>query len=88
MALGFIVGMFGREIFKINVVTVTALLFLTSILKGVITLFLCYVFHNASVSQVLHIILPESFYNALVAPFLFMLLDRIFAKELQGEGVL
>ncbi len=86
MALGFIVGMFGRSILKENVVTVFLLLFAASIIKGILTLFLCYLFHEASVSSIVSVILPEAFYNALIAPPLFMLFDKIFEREIEREG--
>jgi len=86
VALGFLVGMFGRDVFKSNIVTITLLLFIASLLKGVITLFLCYIFHHAAISMVISLILPEAFYNALVAPLLFLLFDKIFEKELEREG--
>lgn len=86
MALGFIVGMFGRSILKGNVLTVFLMLFVASILKGIITLFLCYLFHNGSISAVISIIFPESFYNALLAPPLFILYDKLFKDALSVEG--
>lgn len=86
MALGFIVGMFGRSVLKESFATVFLLLFGASLIKGVITLFLCYLFHEASVSQIASVIIPESFYNAFVAPPLFMLFDKIYEKEIEREG--
>jgi len=86
VTLGFIVGMFGRNVIKNNIVTASLLLFVASIIKGVITLLLSYVFHQASVSSILSVILPESFYNALLAPPLFFLFDKIFERELDREG--
>lgn len=86
VAIAFIVGMFGRGIFKSNILTISLLLFIASILKGFLTLFLCYVFHEAEASSVLSIILPESFYNALLAPPLFFVFDKIFEGELEREG--
>ncbi len=86
VVLGFLIGMFGRGMFKNTIVTVAIMIFLASLLKGIITLFLSYIFHQGSVSQVLDVILPEAFYNALVAPFIFILLDKIFEKELEREG--
>lgn len=85
----FIVGMIGRDRFTSNatVIVVTLLLFIASLLKGLITLFLCYVFREGSISQVISVILPEAFYNALLSPILFMLFDRIFARELNLEGM-
>ena len=86
VALAFIVGMLGRGIFKSNILTISLLLFIASILKGFLTLFLCYVFHEAEASSVLSIILPEAFYNALLAPPLFFVFDKIFERELEREG--
>jgi rod shape-determining protein MreD len=86
MALGFIVGMFGRTILKGNVLTVFLMLFVASIIKGVFTLFLCYIFHEGAISTVISIIFPESFYNALLAPFLFILYDKLFKDSLSMDG--
>ena len=85
MALGFIIGMFGRSVIKSNTITIILLLFVASILKGIITLFLCYVFHTSTASSFVSIILPESFYNAILAPPLFYILDKIFEDELDKE---
>lgn len=87
VVIGFFVGIFGKDIFKSNVITVTLLLFFASLLKGIITLFLCYVFNEAAAGQVLSIILPEAFYNALLSPIIFILLNKIFAKEIETEGM-
>jgi rod shape-determining protein MreD len=86
MAVGFLAGMFGRSVFRENAVTVFLLLLSASLIKGIITLFLCYLFHEASVSAIASIIIPESIYNAVVAPPLFMLYDKIFEREIQREG--
>ncbi len=86
MALGYIIGFFGRSIFKENLFTVFLLLFFASVAKGVITLILCYLFHQGSLSSITAIILPESFYNALLSPPLFFLFDKIFEQELSREG--
>ena len=86
MALGFIIGMFGRAVFKDNLITISILLFLSSIVKGIITLFLSYIFHEASVSSISNIIFPESFYNAILAPPLFFLFDKIFEREITEEA--
>jgi rod shape-determining protein MreD len=88
VAVAFIIGMFGRSLFKSNILTISLLLFSASIVKGFITLFLCYVFHESSASSILSIILPEAFYNALLAPPLFFLFDKIFERELEREGYL
>ncbi|HSV95527.1 MAG TPA: rod shape-determining protein MreD [Spirochaetota bacterium] len=86
MMLGYVVGFFGRSVFRQNIFTITLLIFLSSLLKGIVTLFLSYLFHTASVSSVINVIFPESFYNALLAPPLFFLFDKLFEKELAGEG--
>ncbi|MFH0977226.1 MAG: rod shape-determining protein MreD [Spirochaetota bacterium] len=86
MALGFIVGMFGRSILKGNVLTVFLMVFIASLLKGIITLFLCYIFHEGAISTIVSIIFPESFYNALLAPPLFLLYDKLFKDALSVEG--
>ncbi len=86
MALGFIVGMFGRSILKGNVLTVFLMLFVASVIKGVLTLFLSYIFHEGAISSVISIIFPESFYNALLAPPLFLLFDKLFKDSLSMEG--
>ena len=88
VAVAFVVGMFGRSIFKSNILTISLLLFAASLLKGFITLFLCYVFHEALAQSIITIILPESFYNALLAPPLFFIFDKIFARELEHKGYL
>lgn len=83
MTLGFIVGMFGRSIIKENILTIFLMVFFSSILKGIMTLFLCYIFHEGSISTIISIIFPESFYNALLAPPLFFLYDKIFRKAIE-----
>ena len=86
VALGLIVGMLGRNMLKSNILTISLLLFIASLTKGIITLFLCYIFHQAFISSVISVILPEAFYNALLAPPLFFIFDKIFEKDLEMEG--
>ena len=86
VVIGYVVGMFGREMIKSNILTISLILFVASIVKGIITLILAYIFHQTSISAVLTIIIPESFYNALLAPPLFFILDKIYEKELEREG--
>ena len=88
VTIAFIIGMFGRAIFKSNILTISLLLFVASLVKGLLTLFLCYVFHEASAQSIMSIILPESFYNALLAPPLFFMFDKIFERELEKAGYL
>lgn len=88
LAVGFIVGMFGRGVLKSNIATIIILLFAASIVKGVITLFLCYIFHQGYIASVIHVILPEAFYNAILAPMLFFVYDKLYQGELQREGYL
>jgi rod shape-determining protein MreD len=82
---GFTVGMFGRGILKSNIFTVVLLLFVASLAKGVITLLLAMIFHEAAISDVTNVLLPEAFYNALVAPLLFFLFDKIYEHEISDE---
>jgi rod shape-determining protein MreD len=86
MAIGFFIGMFGRNILKSNVLTIFLMLFIASLIKGILTLILCYLFHQGAISTVASIIFPESFYNALLAPLLFILYDKLFADALSTEG--
>ncbi len=86
MALGFIVGMFGRTVIKNNILTILLLLFTASIVKGIFMLFLCYVFHQSLASSVPGVILPEAFYNAILAPPLFYIFDKIYQKEIERES--
>ena len=88
LALGFIAGMIGRSVIKNNVISIILLLFLASLIKGVITLFLSYTFHQTMISAIITIILPESFYNAILAPPLFFVYDKIYEKELERGGYL
>ncbi len=88
MALGLVVGMFGRSVIKDNILSITLLVFVASLAKNIITLMLYYIFHQAEVSAVIGVILPESFYNAILAPPLFFVFDKIFQKDLKREGYL
>jgi len=88
MAVGFIAGMFGRNMIKSSILTITLLIFVYSIIKGIIILFLSYIFHQASVGSVISVILPEAFYNALLAPPIFVILDKLYEKSLEMEGLL
>jgi len=85
MSLGFIVGMFGREIIQSNLLTVSILVFVASIIKGVITLMLCYIFNEGLIDSTIRIILPEAFINGLFSPILFYVFDKLFASELERE---
>lgn len=84
--VAFVVGMFGRAVFKSTLLTVILLIFISSLAKGLITLMLAYIFNEGAISSVLSIIVPEAFYNALVAPLLFLIFDKIFEGELEHEG--
>ena len=86
MAIGFIAGMLGKDVFKNNLLTIMLLMFIASLVKGVITLMLCYAFSESSVSQVITVIIPEAVYNSFVSPIIFILLDKLFAKKLETEG--
>ncbi len=86
MALGFIVGMFGRSVLRENVASIFLLLLASSIVKGILTLFLCYLFDEADVASRAGVIIPEAFYNAVLAPPIFMLYSKIFEREIEREG--
>jgi rod shape-determining protein MreD len=88
VAVALIVGMFGRTVIKSNIITIALLVFAASLVKGVITLFFSFIFHNASASAFLSVILPESFYNAILSPVLFYIFDKVFEKELEREGLI
>jgi rod shape-determining protein MreD len=86
VAVGILIGLFGREIIKSTILSVTLMVFLASLIKGIITLFLCYIFHQAQAEQIYKIILPEAFYNAILSPILFIILDKIFENDLDNEA--
>jgi len=88
LAVGFIVGMIGRSVLKSNVPTIILIIFISTLLKGIVTLFISYIFTQGMLSSIIHVIIPESFYNALLAPPLFFLYDKIFSRELEREGYL
>lgn len=86
MAIGLVAGMLGKDVFKNNLLTIMLLMFIASLAKGVITLMLCYAFSDASISQVITVIIPEAVYNSFISPIIFILLDKVFAKQLKSEG--
>ncbi len=86
VVIGYIVGMFGRSVLRENLATIFLLVLAASIVKGIITLFLCYIFDSVSIAARAAVIIPESIYNAVIAPFLFLLYDKIFEREIEREG--
>lgn len=82
--IGYAVGLIGRSILKPNILTIILLVFGASIVKGLLTLFLSFLFQDATISSVISIIFPEAFYNTLLAPPLFFVFDRIFEHDLEG----
>ncbi|MDA3899288.1 MAG: rod shape-determining protein MreD [Spirochaetes bacterium] len=84
--VAFAVGLMGRAVMKTNILTIIPLVFGASVLKGVISLLLCMIFHEAGFADIAYIILPESFYNALLAIPLFLVFDKIYENELGREG--
>jgi len=88
LAIGFIAGLIGRAVLKNNVPTIMILVLVATLVKGVITLLLSYIFAQGMISAIIDVIIPESLYNALLAPPLFFLLDKIFRVELEREGYL
>ncbi|HQO41314.1 MAG TPA: rod shape-determining protein MreD [Spirochaetota bacterium] len=88
VVLGFMAGMIGRGVVKNTVIAIMLLLFVASLLKGILTLFLAYIFHQALLVSVIQVIIPEALYNAVIAPPLFFIFDRIFHGELERGGFL
>jgi rod shape-determining protein MreD len=84
--IAYVIGIFGRTVFKQSWLTVCLLLFGATILKGLFTLFLYFMFYDASVKDIVSIIIPEAVYNAILAPFLFILFDHIFSNEIERDG--
>ena len=82
--IGFAVGLVGRSILKPNILTIVLVVFGASLVKGLISLFLSFLFQDATISSVATIIFPEAFYNTLLAPPLFFIFDRIFEHDLEG----
>ena len=88
LTVGFIMGLIGRAVLKDNIPTIMILMLVATLVKGVITLLLSYIFAYGMISDIIDVIIPESLYNAILAPPLFFLLDRIFRGELEREGYL
>lgn len=84
--IGFAVGLIGRGVLRNNPLTRFTLVFGTSIVKGLITLMLSMIFHNASASDITGVILPEAVYNGLCALALFPIYDKIFENEIEEGG--
>ncbi|HEY1407267.1 MAG TPA: rod shape-determining protein MreD [Spirochaetota bacterium] len=84
--IGFAIGFLSRSFLRQNPLTVFILVFGASIVKGLLTIMLCFAFHEASVSDIISIIIPESFYNAVLAPFIFMLFDKLFDPDIERSG--
>lgn len=83
--IAFLAGFAGRSVFQGNSFTVILIVFVASLLKGVLTLIFALFFGDASVSSIPHIILPESVYNALISMPLFYIYNKIFDFELSKE---
>jgi rod shape-determining protein MreD len=84
VVIGYAVGFIGRSILKPSLLTILILVFGSSLVKGLLTLFLSFLFQDATISSVATIIFPEAFYNMFLAPPLFFIFDKIFAHELEG----
>jgi rod shape-determining protein MreD len=84
--IAYVVGLFGRSVFKQTWMTVCLLIFGASLLKGLLSLLLCFAFHDAFAKDIIGIVIPESIYNAILAPFLFILFDYLFANEIERNG--
>jgi len=88
LTVGFIVGLIGRAVLKDNFPTIMILMLVATLVKGIITLLLSYIFAQGMISSIVNVIIPESLYNAILAPPLFFLFDKIFRSELEREGYL
>jgi len=88
LTIGFIVGLLGRAVLKNNIPAIMVLVLVATLIKGVITLLLSYIFAQGMISSIINVIIPESLYNAILAPPLFFLFDKIFRGELEREGYL
>lgn len=84
--MGFAIGFLSRSFLRQNPLTVFILVFVASAIKGLLTLMLCFAFHEAFIGDIIHIIVPESFYNAVLAPFIFMLFDKLYDHVIDRSG--
>lgn len=84
--IGFAIGLIGRSIVRSNVFTRFLLVGGATFVKGVITLLLTMVFHEAAVSDITRVIIPETFYNALLSSILFPIFDKIYENEIDDTG--
>jgi len=80
--IAFVVGMFGRELLKNNLLTISLMIFAASFVKGIVTYFLSVIFLSASAFSIISVVLPESIYNAALSPAIFILLNKLFAEEI------
>lgn len=83
--VAFVIGLLGRSVIKVNILSVALLMFASSIVKGVLTTILCIIFHENAVGDIVGVILPEAFYNALIAIPVFYLFDRIYESEISSN---
>jgi rod shape-determining protein MreD len=81
--IAFIIGMFGKEILKDNLLNVALMIFAASFVKGIISFLLSIIFLSADVFSIVSIVLPESLYNAIIAPAIFILFNKLFADEIK-----
>ena len=81
--IAFIVGMFGKEMLKDNLITIAVMIFVASFLKGIVAYLLSIIFlSETSAFSIINIVLPESLYNAIIAPAVFILLNKLFTEEI------
>jgi len=80
--IAFIVGMFGKEILKGNLLNISLMIFAASFVKGIISFLLSIIFLSADALSIVTIVLPESLYNAIIAPAVFILLNKLFAEDI------
>ena len=85
--IAFVVGMFGKEMLKDNLLTISLMIFAASFVKGIIAYLLSIIFLSASAFSIINVVLPESIYNAIIAPAVFILLNKLFTEEINwGEN--
>jgi len=79
--IAFIIGMFGKDILKDNLLNISLMIFVASFVKGIIGFLLSIIFLSADAFSIITIVLPESLYNAAIAPAIFILLNKLFAED-------
>ncbi len=82
--IGYIVGKFGNLVRGQSLFSLGLLIFVISLMHGILLLLLALLFIDGKFSYVYKIILPESLYNAILGPMLFTIFDKIFGINIVG----